>query len=79
MSCNCKRKREIEEKYGTNEDNGFWEKIWIFIIRIPFFIILTILSLAIIPIFVLYIIYKVSFTNGGEVVLPKFLGKYLKD
>lgn len=79
MSCNCKKKRELDELQKNDGNRGFFANIWLFILRTLFFILMLVISIVTIPILVLYIIYKVSFTNGGAVVLPKFLGKYLKD
>ena len=40
MSCNCKRKIELEEKYGTEEEETIIEKITRILFKIGLFLIL---------------------------------------
>lgn len=51
MSCNCKRKIELEEKYGTEEEETIIEKITRILFKIGLFLILFMSLSVIVPIF----------------------------
>ncbi len=78
MACNCKKKIELEDKYGVLEEETYLEKINRFFLRIFIFILLVVLAIIIMPIMFAIIIYKIAFGKNTTIVLPKFLGKYLK-
>lgn len=79
MGCNCKKVRKLEEKHGTKEEETIFRKIFRFFYKIFLFLLLIILSIFIVPILIITIIYQVAFHGQGKIVLPKFLGKYLKE
>ena len=53
MSCNCKRKIELEEKYGTEEEETIIEKITRILFKIGLFLILFMSLAVIVPIFLI--------------------------
>ena len=78
MSCNCKRKIELEEKYGTEEEETIIEKITRILFKIGLFLILFMSLAFIVPIFLIKIFYMIIFTNNRTVWIPDFLKKHLK-
>ena len=75
MSCNCKRKIELEEKYGTEEEETIIEKITRILFKIGLFLILLMSLAVIVPIFLIKIFYMIIFTNNRTVWIPNFLKK----
>ena len=75
MSCNCKRKIELEEKYGTEEEETIIEKITRILFKIGLFLILFMSLVVIVPIFLIKIFYMIIFTNNSTVWIPDFLKK----
>lgn len=75
MSCNCKRKIELEEKYGTEEEETIIEKITRILFKIGLFLILLMSLVVIVPIFLIKIFYMIIFTNNRTVWIPNFLKK----
>lgn len=75
MSCNCKRKIELEEKYGTEEEETIIEKITRILFKIGLFLILLMSLTVIVPIFLIKIFYMIIFTNNRTVWIPDFLKK----
>ena len=75
MSCNCKRKIELEEKYGTEEEETIIEKITRILFKIGLFLILFMSLTVIVPIFLIKIFYMIIFTNNRTVWIPNFLKK----
>ena len=78
MSCNCKRAREIEEKYGEEqEENLFW-KGYRFLWRIIFALILIVLAIIVTPIIIFMVLYNIVVGRENILMLPKQLRKYLE-
>jgi len=77
MSCNCKKKIVLEDKYGENVEENFLNKASRFLVKGLIFLIFCVLAIVIIPIMVFMAIYQLTF-GKGRIVLPKFLGKYMK-
>ena len=75
MSCNCKRKIELEEKYGTEEEETIIEKITRILFKIGLFLILFMSLTVIVPIFLIKIFYMIIFTNNRTVWIPNFFKK----
>ena len=78
MACNCKKRNEIEERYGVKEEESFIGKIYRQLWKVIFFVITIMLAIVITPIMILVIIYKIFFGKGKPIMLPKQLSKYLK-
>lgn len=77
MSCNCKRKIELEKKYGIKEEENVLQKTIRFTLKLFFMVLAISFALVIIPIMVVVSLFKAFFGNN-EITLPNFLGKYLK-
>ena len=77
MGCNCKRKMEIEEKYGTPMSESLGEKIVRFAKRLFLFVFTVLASVIMVPIITIVAIYKLTISKNLEIVPPKFLRKYL--
>ena len=75
MSCNCKRKIELEEKYGTEEEETIIEKITRILFKIGLFLILFMSLTVIVPIFLIKIFYMIIFNNNRTVWILNFLKK----
>ena len=76
MACNCKKKMELEEKYGTLVGENILEKISRFSFKVLFAIIATCLAVVVVPTILAVAFYKMTFGNG-KIILPNFMGKYL--
>ena len=78
MGCNCKKKIALEDEYGVKEREGIIGKSVRFLLKIAMFLILVALSVIVVPIMIFVIIYKLTLGKSTRIILPKFLGKYLK-
>ncbi len=78
MSCNCKKTVELEEKYGDRVDESLLGKVLRFLWALMMFFVVVGLAVVIVPIMIVVIIYKIFFGDDTNIILPKFLGKYLK-
>lgn len=78
MACNCKKRNEIEEKYGVREEESFFGKCYRQLWKIIIFVVAIGLGIIITPIMIFIVIYKLFFGNGKPIVLPKQLSKYLR-
>ena len=78
MACNCKKKMVLEDTYGTKEDETFLWKLNRYMWRVIMFVLLLAMSCILVPILVFSIIYQMVFKKEIRIVLPKYLGKFLK-
>lgn len=78
MACNCKRKIEVEEKYGVVEYENWSRKVIRYFFRAFFMVFTIVASMVIIPIMILVSCYK-AFFGDGKITLPNFLGKYMRE
>lgn len=78
MACNCKKKRVLEDTYGTPEDENIFQKLNRYIWRVIMFLLLLVLSCILVPVLIFSIVYQMVFKKDIKIVLPKFLGKYMK-
>lgn len=78
MACNCKKKMVLEEKYGTKEEESILSKVNRYIWKCIMFVLVIVLACIVVPVLIFVIIYKMIFKPEINIVLPKFLGKYLK-
>lgn len=79
MSCNCKRKIELENKYGEDEEMSILGKIMQKISRFLAILIFLICTILVTPIIILMMCYSVIFRKNNDIVLPKFMRKYMKN
>ena len=79
MSCDCKKKMILEDKYGEKVDETVFDKTLRFCWSLMMFSIAILLAVVIVPVMVVIIIYKLAFKDDTNIILPNFLGKYLKD
>ena len=78
MACNCKKKMVLEDNYGTKEEENVLSKVNRYFWKCIIFLTFMALSVAVIPIMVFVAIYQIVFAKEPKIVLPKFLGKYMK-
>ena len=78
MACNCKKKAEIEEKYGVEEEETLLGKIYRQIWKLIIVVIVVLLAVVISPIMMILVVYNIFFGKGKPITLPKKLRKYLK-
>ena len=78
MSCNCKRKIDLENKYGTNEPENSFQRIVRNSLKLSMVILVIPLVLVIAPIYTIIAFYK-AFFGDGKVLLPNIIRKHLKD
>jgi len=79
MACNCKRKIDLEKKYGVRQTETILGKVRRFMLKILIFIFLMAMILVATPIMIVVVIYRIAFKGDTAIVLPKFLGKYIKE
>ena len=77
MSCGCKRKIELENKYGIDEEETIFQKGFRVVMKVGFMLLSIILTLIIAPVFIMISFYKIFF-GDNKITLPNFLGKYLR-
>ena len=78
MPCNCKKKREIEDKYGVPQDENIFYKCYKIAFKIMIFLIFVLAFLLLLPLIFIVAIYKLVFSKNTTIVLPKIMGKYLE-
>lgn len=78
MACNCKKKMVLEENYGTKEEENVLSKINKYFWKCVIFLVFIALSIIVIPTMIFVAIYQIVFAKEPKIVLPKFLGKYMK-
>jgi hypothetical protein len=78
MACNCKKKIELENKYGTDENEDLFTKTYRYTFKAMIFALVVLIAIVVTPAVILVAIYKVIFKNNESIILPKFLSKYLK-
>ena len=78
MACSCKRKLEFESKYGVKETETLFAKYGRYLFRVFALFLLILIAIVVVPIMVVTVVYKIAFGKELKIVLPKFLGKYLK-
>ena len=77
MGCACKRKLDIESKYGKKIEETALGKVGRFSLRIFLYTITVLLAIVVIPIVLMVVIFNIFFRNNAGIVMPKFLSKYL--
>ncbi len=77
MSCDCKRAKNFEEKYGIKQEESILTKVFRKCFMIFFFIVAVLLAIVIVPYLIFYSIYAIFF-GDNKITLPKFLRKYLE-
>lgn len=78
MACNCKKKMVLEDNYGTKEEENILSKINRYFWKCVIFFVFIALSIIVIPTMIFVAIYQIVFAKEPKIVLPKFLGKYMK-
>lgn len=78
MACNCKKKRILDERYGKFENESFFKRLYRKMWGVIIFPIILGLACIIVPILIFSITYQMVFKKNIRIVLPKFLGKYMK-
>lgn len=78
MVCNCKKKAAIESKYGEPIEQTWFDKLYTIGLKIVGFIIMLLIAIVLVPIVLVVAIYKMFFSKNKAIVLPEFLGKYLR-
>lgn len=78
MGCNCKKKIVLEDTYGTKEEESMLGKANRYLWKVILFIVFVALACLLIPILVFVIIFQLCFKKEPKIVLPKFLGKYMR-
>lgn len=78
MACNCKKKIEIEEKYGEPQEEGLLEVISRYIGRFIMVLIVACLSIFIFPLVLCVIFCQVLMGKEMQVSIPDFITRRLK-
>ena len=78
MSCNCKRANKLQDEYGVKEEESWSEKAYRYGFKVFVAVLLLLMSVVAVPAFLLVIAYNIVFGKGKPIVLPNFLGKYMK-
>lgn len=78
MACNCKKKMVLEDKHGIKEEETLLGKINRYIWKVVIFVLLIGMACVLIPVMLFLIVYQIVFKKEPKIVLPNFLGKYMK-
>jgi hypothetical protein len=78
MGCNCKKKMVLDEAYGVTRNENLLQKSYNYLWKLIMFPIILVLACIIVPILIFSIVYQMVFKKEIKIVLPKFLGKYMK-
>lgn len=78
MACNCKKKAAIESKYGEPIEQTWLDRLYTVGLKTVGFIIILLVAMVLVPIVLVVAIYKMFFSKNKAIVLPEFLGKYLR-
>jgi len=78
MACSCKKKVEIEDKYGVPANETILEKCFRYTYRCMLFAIAILIALVVTPTLVFIALYKMIFKNGEPIILPEFMSKYMR-
>ena len=71
MGCNCKRRMDIEDKYGEKIEENLLEKGLRLILKVMVFALAIALSIVITPFLLIYIAYKMIFKHSTTLAMPK--------
>ena len=77
MGCNCKKKIEIEKKYGVPQEEGILGVVGRYVSRLVLTLIMLALFVIIFPLITCVLLYQVLMGKELEVSLPKFISKRL--
>ena len=78
MGCNCKRAMEFESKHGVPMEETKSQKYGRLFLRGVFFAIAIALTFILTPIIIVWSLYKLCFCKNNDLVMPRFLAKYMK-
>ena len=78
MGCNCKKKMVLEDRYGTPEEENIFQTLIRYILKLVMFIIMLVLACILVPMLIFSMVYQMIFKKNIKIVLPNFLGKYMK-
>ena len=78
MACNCKKKMVLENEYGVKEEENIVSKVNRYFWKCIIFLVFVALAIIVIPVLIFMAIYQIVFKKDSKIVLPKFLGKYMK-
>ena len=78
MACNCKKKRILENKYAEVSEKDWLGKVHELILKIIGFLFVFSITFVLAPIMISVAIFKMFFSKNKSIVLPNFLGKYMK-
>lgn len=73
MSCNCKKKNVLEDKFGVIEEEPIGDKALRLLLRSLIFILAFILTVVLTPIILVVALYKVFFGKDDEIKMPKLV------
>lgn len=78
MACNCKRKIELEDKYGEKEEEGLFTKLSRYALKAFVFALTIFSAIILIPIMIFVVIYKIFFAKKREIILPKAFRRFMQ-
>lgn len=78
MACNCKKKRDIEAKYGEPIEETWFDKTYKYLAKILFFLMLLCLTIVLVPVVIVIAMYELAFSKNPSINLPKLIGKLVK-
>jgi lipopolysaccharide/colanic/teichoic acid biosynthesis glycosyltransferase len=78
MACNCKKKIEIEDKYGVPQEETTLEKGFRLSYRVMIFTFAILITMVVAPTIIIIALYKMIFKNSEPIVLPEFMSKYMR-
>ena len=77
MACNCKKRLEFEEKYGTKMVETYLQKSYRVMLKVAIILIGFVLGIVAVPVVISVLIFNQVFRNGKGLTIPKVLTKYM--
>ena len=70
MGCNCKRKIELEDKYGEKVEEGLLERLTRGIVRALLALTTVVFAIVITPFAIIYLLLKLFFSRDKGIMFP---------
>ena len=77
MACNCKKRLEFEEKYGTKMVETYLQKSYRVMLKVAIILIGFVLGIVAVPVVISVLIFNQVFRGGKGLTIPKVLTKYM--
>lgn len=80
MACNCKKINEVQDEYGTPEEETMLGTLYRNLLKVFLFIIGLVIGVVITPVIIVVVVYQLAFVKKEDrgIALPKMLLNHSK-